>query len=130
MEKAYSDFVAFNQENYDAFLKSTTTFAKGFEQFTKHMADLAAKSVEDAIELTKKFSTLKNVNDVLALQSKLIEEGFETAIEESKKVTDLSATVIKEATAPIAERMKANVVAMNAAAANVQKAASPSKKAA
>ena len=130
MEKAYADIIAFNQNNFDAFVKSTTTFAKGFEQFTKHITDLATKSVEDSMELTKKFASLKNVNDVVALQTKTIEEGFETAIEESRKVADLSATVIKDAAAPIAERMKANVIAINAAAANVQKAASPSKKAA
>ncbi len=130
MEKAYADIIAFNQNNFDAFVKSTTTFAKGFEQFTKHITDLATKSVEDSMELTKKFASLKNVNDVVALQTKTIEEGFETAIEESRKVADLSATVIKDAAAPIAERMKANVIAINAAAANVQKVATPSKKAA
>jgi len=130
MEKAYADFVAFNQDNFDAFVKSSTTFAKGFEQFSKHLTDLTTKSVEEAIELSKKFSTLKNVNDVVALQTKLIEEGFESAISESKKVTELSVSVFKEASAPLAERMKANVTAINAAAATVQKAASPSKKAA
>jgi phasin family protein len=134
MEKVYADFVAFNQENFDAFVKSSTTFAKGIEQVTKHVAELTQKSIEDAVELGKKFATLKNVNDVVALQTKLIEDGFQSAIEESKKVADLSATVIKETTAPIAERVKASVVAINAAAANVQanvqKAANPSKKAA
>ncbi|MBL8629257.1 MAG: phasin family protein [Rhodospirillaceae bacterium] len=134
MEKVYADFVAFNQDNFDAFVKSSTTFAKGVEQFTKHIAELAQKSVEDAVELSKKFATVKNVNDVVALQTKLIEEGFESAIEESKKVADLSASVIKEASAPLAERVKANIVAINAAAANVQstvaKATTGSKKAA
>ena len=70
------------------------------------------------------------MNDVVALQTKVIEEGFETAIEESRKVADLSAVVIKDAAAPLTERVKANVIAINAAAANVQKAATPSKKAA
>ena len=130
MEKIYADFVTFQQDNFDAFVKSTTTFAKGFEQFSKHIVDLTTKSVEENIELAKKFATLKNMNDVVALQTKIIEEGFETAIEESRKVADLSAAVIKDAAAPIAERVKANVVAINAAAANLQKAASPAKKAA
>ena len=46
MEKAYADFVAFNQDNFDAFVKSSTTVAKGFEQLAKHFADLTAKSVD------------------------------------------------------------------------------------
>jgi phasin family protein len=130
MEKAYADIISFNQDNFDAFVKSGTTVAKGFEQIAKHFADLTAKSFEDAIEVSKKFATAKNVNDVIALQTKLIEEGFETAIEEGKKVTDLSAAIFKQASAPIAERVKANVVAVNTAAANVQKATTVSKKAA
>jgi phasin family protein len=130
MEKIYSDFVALQQDNFDAFVKSTTTFAKGFEQFSKHLVDLTTKQVEENIELAKKFASLKNVNDVVALQTKVIEEGFETAIEESRKVADLSTSMIKDAAAPLAERMKANVVALNAAATTMQKAATPSKKAA
>ena len=130
MEKIYADFVSFQQANFDAFVKSSTTFAKGCEQFSKHIVDLTTKSVEDNMELAKKFASLKNMNDVVALQTKVIEEGFETAIEESRKVADLSAVVIKDATAPLTERVKANVIAINAAAANVQKAATPSKKAA
>jgi phasin family protein len=130
MEKTYADIIAFNQDNFDAFVKSTTTFVKGVEQFSKHITELATKSIEDAIELSKKFAAVKNVNEAVALQTKVIEESFETAIEESRKVADLSAAVIKEAAAPLAERVKANVVAINAAAANLQKAASPAKKAA
>jgi phasin family protein len=130
MEKIYADFVALQQDNFDAFVKSSTTFAKGFEQFSKHLVDLTTKQVEENIELAKKFATLKNVNDVVALQTKVIEEGFETAIEESRKVADLSTSMIKDAAAPIAERVKANVVALNAAATTMQKAATPSKKAA
>ena len=130
MEKIYADFVALQQDNFDAFVKSTTTFAKGFEQFSKHIVDLTTKQVEENIELAKKFAALKNVNDVVALQTKVIEEGFETAIEESRKVADLSTSMIKDAAAPIAERVKANVIALNAAAATMQKAATPSKKAA
>ncbi|MDX2223093.1 MAG: phasin family protein [Rhodospirillaceae bacterium] len=131
MEKAYADFVAFNQDNFDAFVRSGTTVARGFEQMTKHFSDLTTKSVEEAIELSKKFAAAKNINDVLALQTKIIEESFETAIEQTKKVADLSAAIVKDAAAPIAERVKANVVAVNTAAANVQKATIvPAKKAA
>ena len=57
MEKVYADFVSFQQANFDAFVKSSTTFAKGFEQFSKHIVDLTTKSVEDNMELAKKFAS-------------------------------------------------------------------------
>jgi phasin family protein len=130
MDKAYADFVALQQDNFDAFVKSGTTFAKGFEQLAKHFADVTAKSFEEAIEISKKFAAAKTVNDVVTLQSKVFEESFETVIAQGKKVAELSATIVKDASAPIAERVKANVAAVNAAATTVQKAVTPTKKAA
>ena len=53
MDKAYADFFSLQQDNFDAFVKSGTSVAKGFEQMTKHFADLTAKSFEDAVELSK-----------------------------------------------------------------------------
>ena len=68
--------------------------------------------------------------DFVSFQQANFDAFVKTAIEESRKVADLSAVVIKDAAAPLTERVKANVIAINAAAANVQKAATPSKKAA
>lgn len=130
MDKVYADFIALQQDNFDAFVKSGNTVAKGFEQLTKHFADVTAKSFEDAIDLSKKFATLKTVNDVVAFQSKVFEERFEAVIENGKKVAELSAAIVKDASAPIAERVKANVAAANTVAATVQKSVNPTKKAA
>lgn len=130
MDKAYADFIALQQENFDAFVKSGNTVAKGFEQLTKHFADLTAKSFEDAVDLSKKFAGAKTVTDIVALQSKVFEDAFETMIDEGKKVTELSTSIVKNASAPIAERVKANVAAVNTAATNLQKTVTPTKKAA
>ena len=86
MDKAYADFFSLQQDNFDAFVKSGTSVAKGFEQMTKHFADLTAKSFEDAVELSKKFAVAKTVNDVVTLQSKVLEGSFETMIAQGKKV--------------------------------------------
>ncbi|MBM3516055.1 MAG: phasin family protein [Alphaproteobacteria bacterium] len=130
MDKVYADFVALQQDNFDAFVKSGTTVAKGFEQLTKHFADLTAKSFEESIDLGKKFATLKTVNDVVAFQSKVFEERFESMITNGKKVAEMSAEIVKNASAPIADRVKANVAAANTVAATIQKSATQSKKAA
>lgn len=130
MDKAYADFFSLQQDNFDAFVKSGTSVAKGFEQMTKHFADLTAKSFEDAVELSKKFAVAKTVNDVVTLQSKVLEGSFETMIAQGKKVAEMSAAIVKDASAPLAERVKANVAAVNTAAATVQKTVSPTKKAA
>lgn len=116
MEKTYADLVALNQDNFDAFVKSGTTVAKGFEQLTKHFADVTAKSFEEAIEVSKKFATVKNPTEFFQIQSKIFEESVENAIAQSKKVVELSTAIYKDASAPIAERVKANVAAVNTVA--------------
>lgn len=120
MEKTYADFVALNQDNLDAFVKSGTTVAKGFEQLTKHFADVTAKSFEEAIEVSKKFAAAKNPTEFFQLQSKIIEESFENVLAQGKKVVELSTAIVKDASAPIAERVKANVAAVNNVATTVQ----------
>jgi len=116
MDKTYADFVALNQDNFDAFVKSGTTVAKGFEQLTKHFADVTAKSFEEAIEVSKKFAAVKSPTEFFQIQSKVFTESFENAIAQGKKVVELSTAIVKDASAPIAERVNANVAAANTVA--------------
>src|SRR3954471_10909345 len=109
MEKAYNDFATFSQENIDAFVRANAVFTRGFEQLSKNFVSLATRSLEDAVEASKRFAACKSIGEVVELQSKYTQDSIETFLTESKKVQDLSTTIVKEATGPIAERFKATV---------------------
>ena len=109
MEKAYNDFATFSQDNIDAFVRANAAFTKGFEQISKHFVTLATRSVEEAVENSKRFAGIKSIQEAFELQTKLAQETIETVISESKKVQELSASVMKDATAPLAERFKQTV---------------------
>ena len=125
--KNYDDIVAFNQNNIDAFVASSTVVAKGFEQLTKEYVAFASDSIETAIEAGKKISTVKTVNEAVDLQTKIAKDSWEKAIAEGQKITEISTVIFKDASAPLSERVQATVdVATNTA----KKAAKATKKAA
>ncbi|MEQ8509850.1 MAG: phasin family protein [Rhodospirillaceae bacterium] len=123
----YEDMVAFNQNNIDAFVASSTAVAKGFEQLTKQYVAFASESFEDAVEASKKIATAKTVNEAVDLQTKIAKTSWEKAVAEGKKITDLSTGIFKEASAPISDRVQASV---DVATESAKKATKAAKKAA
>jgi len=109
MEKAYNDFATFSQENIDAFVRANAAFTRGVEQLSKNFVTLATRSLGEAVEAGKRFAAAKSFGEVVELQSKYAQESIETFLTETKKAQDLSTSIVKEATGPIAERFKATV---------------------
>lgn len=125
--KNYDDIVAFNQDNFDAFVASSTAAAKGFEELTKEYVAFASASVEDAISAGKKIVSAKTVNEAIDLQTKIAKDSWEKAVAEGQKITELSTGIFKEVSSPISKRVQASVdVATDAA----KKATKATKKAA
>lgn len=106
MTVAYNDFASFNQENIDTLVKTNTAAAEGFEQLTKHFVDFTSKSVEDAVAASKKLSSAKTPVEFVQLQMKVAQDSFETFVTESKKVSDLTTSIMKDVSAPVSERFK------------------------
>jgi phasin family protein len=130
MEKAYNEFATFNQENIDAFIRANAAVTRGFEQLSKNFVSLATRSLEDAVEASKRLSACKSISEAVELQTRLAQESIESFITEAKKVQELSATIVKDAAAPLTERFKATVAngaaaaqaTANAAVATAQRA--------
>ena len=125
--KNYDDVVAFNQNNLDAFVASSTVFAKGFEQLTKQYVAFASESFEDAIEAGKTIVAAKTVNEAVDMQTKIAKTVWEKAVAEGQKISDLSTGIFKEASAPITDRVQATV---DVATETAKKATKATKKAA
>ena len=135
MEKAYNDFVTFGQDNIDAFVRANAAVTRGFEQLSKSFVALATKSVEDAVEAGKKIAGSKSIAEVFELQSRFAQESIESLLSEGKKAQELTTSLVKEVSAPLAERFKVTVAngaaaAQNAANVAVNTAAKATKQAA
>ena len=109
MEKAYSEFATYAQDTLGAFAKANAVMTKGVETFSKSFFALASHALEEATEAGKRFSTVKSMTEAYDLSSKYAEESYETFVTESRKAQDMSATFVKDVTAPFADRFKATV---------------------
>jgi phasin family protein len=116
MTATYTDFAAFSQDTLDTIVKTNTAAAKGFETMTKYFADFAGKSYEDAVSASKKLSGAKTVVEFFQIQTKLAQESVEGLMEEGKKVTELTTSIVKDVTSPVTERFKATVAVATKAA--------------
>ena len=125
--KNYDDIIAFNQNNFDAFVASSTAVAKGFEELTKEYVAFANKSFEDAVEAGKQLVAAKTVNEAVDLQTKIAKESWEKAVAEGQKISEISTGIFKTASTPISAPDQATV---DVATETAKKAAKTSKKAA
>ncbi len=105
----YDDIITFNQNNFDAFVASSTAVAKGFEELTKEYVAYANESFEDAIEAGKQIVAAKTINEAIDLQTKIAKASWEKAIAEGQKISEISTGIFKTASAPFSERVQATV---------------------
>ncbi len=129
MEKAYSEFASYTQENLDALIKANAAMTKGVELITKNFFALASHTLEEVTTAGKRFAAVKSMGEVFELQSRYAQESMETLVTEVRKAQDLSATVAKDAVAPLADRIKATMTTV-ATAGFPLSTPSPTKKAA
>ncbi len=123
MTMTSSDFTALSQDSIDGFVKANTAAAKGFETLSKQWIEYASKSFEEAVAAGKKLAAAKTPTEYFQLQTKLAQESFETFVEETKAASEMTTSIMKDVTAPLATLFKTTVAAAPKAAAATKKAA-------
>jgi len=120
MTVSFTDISAFSQESIDSLVRVNTAATKGFETLAKHFVELTTKSFEDAVAASKKIAAVKSPTEFMQVQTKLIQDSFESMVGETKKVSDITTTIFKDVSAPLAAQFK---TAAPKAAAAMKKAA-------
>ncbi len=107
--KAYEDAIAYGKDNFDAVLKANTLFTKGLQAINKEVLSVIQASVEENASITKKVFACTTVQDVVALQSDAVQEGYSKALDQSKKITDMSVKLTEDASVPLTKRVNVTV---------------------
>jgi phasin family protein len=123
MTASFTDIAAFSQDSIDSLVKANSAATKGFETLAKHYVDLASKSFEDAVAAGKKISAAKTPTEFLQIQTKLVQDSFETFVDESKKISEMTSAIFKEISAPLTAQFKTAVATAPKAAATAMKKA-------
>jgi phasin family protein len=107
--KGYDDFAVLSQENFDAFVRSNSVVAKGFETIGKEVLSFAQRSVEGQIAQVQALFGVKNMQEFVDLQNDYAKRRLEDTLAETAKLTELSTQVANEAIEPLKERVDATV---------------------
>ncbi|MEO5335979.1 MAG: TIGR01841 family phasin [Magnetospirillum sp. WYHS-4] len=103
--KSYEDIVGFGKDNVDAVMKSGTVFVKGVQDLHKVMFGLAQASVEESVAATKALLGCKTLPEAIKVGSDYAKINYEKAMNESRKLSDLSLAVAENAISPLSARV-------------------------
>lgn len=102
----YEDLVAFGKENVEAMVKSGALAAKGFEELAKSYAGYGVQSLETAGNAVKELGTCKTPVEFAQAQAKLVRATVEDSVAESRKLAELTTTVVNSAMEPLTARFR------------------------
>ena len=102
--KTAEEFVAFNQGNVEAFVKSGQIWAAGVQDLQKQMAATAQASFEESVAAFKAIAAAKSLKDAFDLQASLARGTIEKTLAESGKLTDASLKLTEQVLAPLTAR--------------------------
>lgn len=100
-DKITNEANALGREGFDAFNKSITLFAKGFEDLLRTSMSIAQSSAEKQSQLVKDALSVKSLNEWADIQNRIAQENFDDAMAAATKLSELSVKLISESTAPI-----------------------------
>ncbi len=107
--KGYEDVVSYGKDNVDAVMKSNAIFVKGVQDINKALFGLAQASLEESLTATQKILGCKTAKEAMAAQAALARVGYDKAVQDSRKITDLSVKLAEEASQPIAKQVNATI---------------------
>ncbi len=107
--KSYEEAISFGKDNMDAMFKANAILVKGVQDINKELFGLAQESLEENAAVTKKLLGCKSVQDMVAVQNDLTAASYTKAFDQGRKISDMSAKVVEEASKPITKRFNATV---------------------
>ena len=103
--KGYGDMIAFQKSNIDAFVKSNEIMTKGVRELNESFFAMIQANVEQTISTTQKIMGCASIAEAVELQTDVIKTQYKKTVDESRKLSTLSAKVAEQASKPLAERV-------------------------
>jgi phasin family protein len=93
--------------NADALTKSGNASRAAVQELTKAYQDLATKNVRNLTAAMQALARVKSAAEYLELQQRLIKEGVETTVDDTKRMAELTTAVFTAAFEPVMQRIQA-----------------------
>ena len=93
--------------NAEALTKSGNAAVSGIESLAKAYQALAAKNVEKFSAAIQALSSVKTPVEFFEVQQKLVKDGFEAAVADSRAIAELTTSVLTSAFEPVGKQFAA-----------------------
>jgi phasin family protein len=100
-------FTTAAKANAEALTKSGSAAISGYQELAKAYQALATKNAEKLTASIQALASIKNPNDLIELQQKLVKEGVESAVADSKEIAELTQSVFTAAFEPVKTQIEA-----------------------
>ena len=110
--KGYDDVASLGKDSVDAYVESTTVFAKGVEALSKELMGFTQSAVEANVANAKALFSAKTLSEVIDLQTGYSRSSFDSLVAESAKLTELSMALASDTVEPLQLRLNATVEKM------------------
>ena len=92
--------------NVDALIESGNATISGIQELSKFYQELATRNAEKLTHSIQALVAVKSPSEFTKLQQKLIQEGVEAAVSDSRKIADLTTTVFNAAFNPVKKQIE------------------------
>ncbi len=103
--KGYDDLAGFGKDNVEAVMTSGAILAKGVQDLNDMWLGFAQASVEGAVGAAQAMFGCKTLPEVVEVQTGLAQAQYEKFVTDSRRLSDMSAKLAENASAPIAARV-------------------------
>jgi phasin family protein len=104
---AVDQITAATKANVDALTKSGNAAIAGFQELAKAYQALATKNAEKLTSSIQALAVAKTPAEFIELQQKLIKEGVDAAVSDSRNIADLTTAVFTAAFEPVQKQVEA-----------------------
>ena len=98
---------ATTKANAEALTKSGNAAIAGFQELAKAYQALATKNAEKLTASIQALAAVKSPTEFVELQQKLIQEGVDAAVSDSRNIADLTTAVFTAAFEPVKKQVEA-----------------------
>jgi phasin family protein len=97
------------RDSFEAFIKSSSIFAKGFEDIMRTSVSLAQSAAEKQARFAKAAMSSKTINEWTEIQTKIAQENFDDFMAGATKISELSVKLMNEASEPLNDQMSKGI---------------------
>ncbi len=108
--KTSSDINIMVRDSLNAALQSVTILTKGCEDICDSMNALFQKSLENNAAAGRALLNVKNMHDLVDVQSTLVRGGFDSVMNEVNRMMQMSSRIAQECVEPVTQNMNATIV--------------------